>query len=447
MSFVASRRVLLVDDDDDLRAATAQSLELAELEVRAFPRGEPALARLKADFDGVVVSDIRMPGLDGRGLFHRVRALDPELPVILITGHADVAEAVQTLHEGAYDFIAKPFAPDRLVESVRRALEKRSLVLDNRRLRAAAARPSPDEALLGDSPAMARLRAAVRQLAEAEVDVLIEGETGTGKEVVARALHRLSRRARRVFAVVDCAALPEAMIESELFGHALGAFPGAVRSRVGRLEAAGGGTLFLDGVESLPLGAQAKLLRAIEDREVTPLGGNEPRAVDLRLLTSAGVDLGEAVAAGWFRRDLFHRLDVVRLRVPPLRERREDAPLLFARFLSEAAERFRRDPPPLTASVRRRLLEHDWPGNVRELRHFANQVVLGVDGDDSTARPESASLADRVQAYEGALLREALQAHRGDVAATIQALGLPRKTFYDKVRRHALDLRAFRRAP
>ncbi len=443
--FTPPRSVTLVEDDAALRDAVAQSLQLADLDVQAFPAAEPALARLRPDYAGVVVSDIRMPGLDGRALFRRLKALDPELPVILITGHADVAEAVEALHEGAYDFVAKPFPPQRLVESVRRALEKRSLVLDNRRLRAAAVRPDDDEALVGDAAAMVRLRAAVAQLAGSEVDVLIEGETGSGKEVVARRLHALSRRARRAFVVVDCAALPDAMLETELFGYAMGAFQGAIRGRTGRLEAAAGGTLFLDGVESLPLAAQAKLLRVIEDRQITRLGDNEPRAVDLRLLTAAGVDLAAEVAEGRFRADLFYRLNVVRLRVPPLRERGEDVPRLFGRFLAEAAVRFRREPPSLSNVVRERLLRHDWPGNVRELRHFADQVTLGVAFGGVEPACAGRSLHHRVEAYEADVMREALRACGGDVRAALVHLGLPRKTFYDKVRRHGLDLNAFRR--
>lgn len=442
--FTPSRTVVLVEDDDALRAAAAQSLQLAGLDVRAFSAAEAAFGQVNADFDGVVVSDIRMPGMDGRALFRRLTALDAELPVILITGHADVAEAVEALREGAYDFVAKPFAPQRLVDSVRRALEKRSLVLDNRRLRRAAAAPDDDEALAGEAAAIARLRAAVHQLADADVDVLLEGETGTGKEIVARRLHALSRRARRAFVVVDCAALPETLLEAELFGYAMGAFPGAIRSRTGRLEAVAGGTLFLDGVESLPIAAQAKLLRVIEDRQITPLGENEPRAVDLRLLTAAGADLNAAVAEGRFRADLFYRLNVVRLRLPPLRERRQDIPGLFGRFLTEAAQRFRREPPPLTAAVRDRLAAHDWPGNMRELRHFAEQVALGLSALEPSSPALGESLADRVAAYEASVLSEALRQAGGDVRSVLRALGLPRKTFYDKVARHRLDLKAYR---
>jgi two-component system C4-dicarboxylate transport response regulator DctD len=297
----------------------------------------------------VVVSDIRMPGMDGRQLFRRLKDQDPDLPVILITGHADVTEAVEAMHDGVYDFVAKPYAPERLVSSVRRAMEKRRLVLENRVLRTMAEAQS-DWPLIGQTPVMERLRATLRQLAGADVDVLLEGETGVGKELAARALHNWGRRRDREFVAVDCAALPAGALDSELFGHELGAFSGAVRQRVGRIQQADRGTLFLDEIETLAPEAQGKFLRVLEEREVTPLGSNRPQTLDLRVVAAAKPDLIDAVAAGTFREDLFHRLDVVRIRIPPLRERREDVPLLFAHFLARACERLDGPPPKSTTS-------------------------------------------------------------------------------------------------
>jgi two-component system, NtrC family, C4-dicarboxylate transport response regulator DctD len=439
--------VAFVDDDADLRAAHGQSLTLAGFEVLPLASAEAALARIDAGFPGVVVSDIRMPGMDGRQLFHRLRALDPDLPVIFITGHGDVAQAVEALQDGAYDFVAKPFAPDRLVASVRRALEKRRLVLDNRRLLAAAGRIESDLTLIGDTPVMERLRATLRHIAEADVDVLVEGETGVGKELVARALHRWSRRRPHPFVAVSCAALPETMIESELFGHETGAFSGAVRRRVGRIESADRGALLLDEIDSMTPAIQGRLLRVLEERLINPLGASEPRAVDIRVIAASSVDLGELAERGLFRPDLFYRLNVVRIRVPPLRERRADIPLLFGHFQAQAAARFRREPPPLSDAVRRHLIEHDWPGNVRELRHFAERLVLGLGESAAAPGPRDArSLAERVEAFEARIMEDALRAHGGDVRATIAELGLPRKTFYDKIKRRGIDINRYRGA-
>lgn len=309
--------VAFIDDDDMLRAANVQTLQLAGFEVRAFAGAEEALRAVDASFAGVVVSDIRMPRMDGRQLYRRLKAEDPDLPVILVTGHADVAEAVEALQDGVYDFVAKPYPPDRLVSSVRRAMEKRRLVLENRALRAMASQAQSDWPLIGQTPVMERLRATLRQLAGADVDVLIEGETGVGKELAARALHAWGRRRDREFVAVDCAALPAGTLDSELFGHELGAFNGAVRQRVGRIQQADRGTLFLDEIETLAPEAQGKFLRVLEEREVTPIGSNRAHTLDLRVVAAAKGDLGEAVTAGVFRQDLFHRLDVVRIRIPP----------------------------------------------------------------------------------------------------------------------------------
>jgi two-component system C4-dicarboxylate transport response regulator DctD len=393
-----------------------------------------------------VVSDIRMPRMDGRQLFRKLKEEDPDLPVILVTGHADVAEAVEAMHEGAYDFVAKPYAAERLVASIRRALEKRRLVLDNRRLRAAADNAQSGWPLIGQTPVMERLRATLRQLADADVDVLLEGETGVGKELAARSLHNLGRRRNREFVAVDCAALPADTLESELFGHELGAFNGAVRQRVGRIQQADRGTLFLDDIETLTPVAQGKFLRVLEEREITPLGSNSVRTLDLRVVAAAKSDLSEAVAAGTFREDLLHRLDVVRVRIPPLRERRDDIPLLFAHFLARACERLDGPHPMIDDRVRWRLHNHDWPGNVRELSHYAQRVALGLaDHGGTTGASELPPLPQRVATYEAQVIEEALAASAGDIRAALEVLRIPRKTFYDKVERHGIDLARHRR--
>ncbi len=442
---ITINQVAFIDDDDVLRDANVQTLQLAGFEVSAFASAETALAALSERFAGVVVSDIRMPHMDGRQLFRRLKDLDADLPVILITGHADVSEAVEAMHDGVYDFVAKPYAPERLVSSIRRAIEKRRLVLENRELRRLSVEAQGDWPLIGQTPVMERLRATLRQLANADVDVLLEGETGVGKELAARALHAWGRRRDREFIAVDCAALPAGALDSELFGHELGAFNGAVRQRTGRIQQADRGTLFLDEIETLALEAQGKFLRVLEEREVTPLGANTPRTLDLRVVAAAKSDLTDAVAAGTFREDLFHRLNVVRIRIPPLRERREDVPLLFAHFLTRACERLRVSTPAVDDRVRWRLLNDAWPGNARELNHYAQRVALGLaeDGPASDAR-EVAPLPQRVATYEAHLIEEALSGCGGDVRTALERLQIPRKTFYDKIQRHGLDLDRFR---
>lgn len=444
-------RVAFIDDEADIRSANRQGLQLAGLEVVDFSTAVEALTQIDANFPGVVVSDIRMPQVDGLELLRRLRDIDPDLPVILITGHGDIDMAVAAMRDGAYDFIAKPYPMDRLVACLRRALEKRRLVLENRALYVALEALPQDLPLIGASPAMARIRETLRHIADADVDVLVLGETGTGKEVVANALHRLSRRKKNPFVALNCGAMPESVIESELFGYEAGAFTGAQRKRIGRIEFASGGTLFLDEVESMPPALQVKFLRVLEAREVTPLGSNEVRPVDLRVVAATKVDLGHETLRTSFREDLYYRLNVVTIRIPPLRERRADIPMLFAHFLDRAARRFQRPLPAMTEPVRRHLLEHNWPGNVRELVHFADRVALGLDETGlaaSETRPAArASLPQRVEQYEAALIRDVLAAHAGDVKSVLEDLAIPRKTFYDKLKRHQIDIDEFRREP
>jgi len=439
--------IAFVDDDADLRDANAQALRLAGLVAVPLASARAALDRIGRDYAGVVVTDVRMPGMDGIELFQRLKALDPDIPVIVISGHADIAMAVAAMSAGAYDFIAKPYAVDRLVETLRRAIEKRALVLENRRLRALAAEPEQETALLGETPAIVRLRQTIRDLADVDVDVLVLGETGTGKEVVANLLHRLGRRRDKPFVALNCGALPDSVIESELFGYEPGAFTGAQKKRVGRIEHSSGGTLFLDELESMPSTAQVKLLRVLEMREIAPLGSNELRRVDLRVVAATKIDLGDPSQRRDFREDLYYRLNVVTLRIPPLRERRRDVPLLFAQFLARAARKYGRELPVLDRSVERHLVENAWSGNVRELVHFAERVALGLPGDMPTALSRedvtAASLPERLNAIEANLIREALEANRGDVRATLEVLGIPRKTFYDKLARHGIDRAAY----
>jgi two-component system, NtrC family, C4-dicarboxylate transport response regulator DctD len=436
--------IILVDDDRDLLKATKQTLELAGFLVTAFSSAVDALQAVDASFQGVIVSDIRMPEIDGLQFFDRIRAMDGDLPVILVTGHGDIPMAVKAIQDGAYDFIAKPFAADRLVQSVRRAAEKRRLVLDNRSLREAADQAQDGLPLIGQTPAMERLRHTLRQIADTDVDVLVTGETGSGKEVVATLLHRWSRRAKGNFVALNCGALPETVIESELFGHEAGAFTGAQKKRIGRIEHSSGGTLFLDEIESMPASTQVQMLRVLEMREVTPLGTNELRPVDLRVVAAAKVDLGDPRQRAGFREDLYYRLNVVTITIPPLRDRRDDIPLLFGYFADRAATRFKRSVPTVPAGLHRYMFDHDWPGNVRELSHFAERFVLGVEPaaapepDRVAGSEDLLPLPERVERFESDIIRKTLEMNEGDVRRTIEILGIPRKTFYDKLQRHGI---------
>ncbi|WFU49890.1 sigma-54-dependent transcriptional regulator [Sinorhizobium terangae] len=438
-------RVLLVDDEEELRHSSAQALELAGFRVDTFASAERALEFISFSFSGVVISDIRMPGMDGMTFLQRIREIDAEVPVILVTGHGDVQLAVRAMREGAYDFVEKPFTAQTLAGTIRRALEWRSLVLENRRLRAVAGkRDDIEQRLPGRSQAMVDLRYKIRAIGASDADTLIIGETGVGKEVVARALHDLSSRANSPFIAINCAALPETLIESELFGHEAGAFPGALRPRYGKFEHGRGGTILLDEIGSMPIDLQAKFLRVLQERVITRLGSNEIVPLDVRFVATSKVDLEREVAAGRFRADLLYRLNVATLRVPPLSQRRSDIPLLFMQLVRESAARYGRGDVEISPALASEVAERDWPGNVRELRNAAERFVLGLDAeeDDATSvRSNDTRLADKVAAFEKSLIASALAAHGGALKPVYESLGISRKTLYEKMQKFGLDKR------
>ncbi|NWD48888.1 sigma-54-dependent transcriptional regulator [Pseudomonas gingeri] len=436
--------VMVVDDEVSIRSAVEQWLSLSGFTVQVFSRAEECLARLPAHFPGVIISDVRMPGLSGLELLERVRTLDADLPVILLTGHGDVKMAVEAMRDGAYDFLEKPFSPEALLGSLGRALEKRRLVLENRRLHEQAdSRSRLDASLLGVSRSLQTLRRQVLELAPLPVNVLIRGETGSGKELVARCLHDFGPRAGKPFVALNCAAIPEPLFEAELFGHESGAFTGAQGKRIGKLEYADGGTLFLDEIESMPLAQQVKLLRVLQEQKFERLGSNQSIAVDLRIVAATKPDLLEEARAGRFREDLAYRLTVAELRLPPLRERREDIPLLFEHFAQSAATRLGRATTALSGPQLSRLLSHDWPGNVRELANAAERSVLGLGEPEPQGSDPGQSLAARQEAFEAQCLRSALTRHKGDIKAVLEELQLPRRTFNEKLQRHGLAREMF----
>ncbi|MFJ1573326.1 sigma-54-dependent transcriptional regulator [Pseudomonas sp. NPDC088322] len=431
--------VIVVDDEASIRTAVEQWLGLSGFAVQLFARADECLAQLPEHFPGVIISDVRMPGMDGLQLLAELQARDPDLPVILLTGHGDVPMAVQAMRNGAYDFLEKPFTPQHLLGSLRRALEKRQLVLENRRLHEQAdLKARLETTLLGMSQGLQQLRRQVLDLANLPVNVLLRGETGSGKERVARCLHDFGPRAAKPFVALNCAAIPEALFEAELFGHESGAFTGAQGKRIGKLEYANGGTLFLDEIESMPLAQQAKLLRVIQEQKLERLGANQSISVDLRIIAATKPDLLAEARAGRFREDLAYRLNVAELRLAPLRERREDIPLLFDFFARTTAERLQRSVPPLTGAQLAQLLSHDWPGNVRELANAAERHALGLGSSGPEGDAAGPSLAEQIEAFEAQCLRAALRQSGGEIKAVMEALQLPRRTLNEKMQRHGL---------
>ncbi len=439
---MSKSRILLVDDEDEMRRSGAQALELFGLEVETFADAESVLELVGYGFSGVVVSDIRLPGMDGMTLLQRVREMDAEIPVILVTGHADVQLAVSAMRAGVYDFIEKPFTAQQLAGVIRRAMDKRALVLENRRLRAVAGKRDDIEARLpGRTQVMVDLRYRLRAIGATDADTLIIGDTGVGKEVVARALHDISARSGKPFIAINCAALPGNLIESELFGHEAGAFPGALRPRYGKFEHGRGGTILLDEIGSMPFDLQAKFLRVLQERVITRLGSNEPVPLDVRFIATSKVNLEDEVAAGRFRADLLYRLNVATLHVPTLAQRPADIPLLFLQLVREAAARYGLGDIEVQPEILAEIAGRGWPGNVRELRNAADRLVLGLDQQPNEPMEPSNRLADKVAAYERGLIAGALSVHGGSLRPVYEMLGISRKTLYEKMQKYGLDKR------
>lgn len=439
--------ILLVDDEEHIRLAAGQTLELGGYEVTALETAEEALQMVQSGWEGILVTDINLPGINGLELMKRVVAEDPALPVILITGHGDISMAVGAMRDGAYDFIEKPFSSELLLDVVRRAVEKRALVMENRKLKLELeAQQAPGPRVIGNTPAITQVRSLVHTVADTPADILILGETGTGKDLMARYIHEQSNRRDKNFVAINCGAVPENLIESELFGHEKGAFTDAKSQRIGKFEHASGGTLFLDEIESMPMTLQIKLLRVLEERAIERLGSNELIPLDIRIIAATKVDLKEASDRGEFREDLYYRLNVVRLDIPSLRDRREDIVLLFQHFALIASAQYGREVPPLSPERMHSIVTYDWPGNVRELRNLAERYVLLGEGCtfDFENRPitESStalSLPDKVDQFEKMLIQAELSRSGGSIKETLTSLGLPRKTLYDKMKKYGLD--------
>jgi len=452
-------QIIIVDDEDDVREGYAQMLQLEGLAVEDFASAAAALHVIGKDWPGVVVTDLRMPKMDGLELVEKLRAIDDDIPVVMITAHGDVPVAVAAMRQGAYDFLEKPPDPLHMLEVVQRGLKHRQLVLENRQLRARLkGSQNPLERIIGKTPIMTRLRQTTAMLAEADVDTLVAGDTGTGKELVARALHQCGPRAGERFVALNCAALPETLIESELFGHEKGAFTNAHARRIGKLEYADKGVLFLDEIESMPLAVQVKLLRVLQERSFERIGSNETVSVDITVIAAAKGDLRARCERGDFRTDLYYRLNVATIDLPPLVQRMDDVPLIFSVFVQQAAQERNMAVPAVSAQLVGRLMQHDWPGNVRELRNAAEKLVLGLplainpdDGFQKTAAQaaqaaqQNRSLAELTDQFEKQALCNALLRTSGRITETAKLLKLPRKTLYLRMQKHGLRKEDFRK--
>ena len=454
-------RVLVADDDRTVRSALELNLRRAGWEVSLARSAEEAWDALVTAPPDVLLSDVRMGGASGHELLERVRQHHPEVRVVLMTGFGSVNDAVQAMRAGAMDYLIKPVAKDELLVVLERAVQDRAVQQELVQLRRAVDTRLGFEGIVGANPSMQALLGQVAAVADTQARVLVLGETGTGKELIAHALHARSRRARGPFVAVNCGALPEGLLESELFGHERGAFTGAVRQHAGRFEQADGGTLFLDELGEISAAMQVRLLRVLETGEVTRVGGDQPVRVDVRVVAATNRDLADEVRAGRFRADLYYRLNVVALRIPPLRERRDDIPALVAHFADTPSKRHGRPAPRFSPEVMVQLVRHTWSGNVRELEHVVERAVLLSGGGTVTALDlpcapgivattttpfagptltalEGTTLPDLVDRWERELVMQALAEAEGVQAQAARRLGVSRSNLAYRLQRLGL---------
>lgn len=450
-----ARRVLVVDDEKGVRDALRQVLEYEGIEVHAVDSGADALRVYRDVLPHAVLLDVKMAGMDGLETLTRIREQDPGAQIVMISGHGTIQTAVEATQRGAYDFLEKPLDTDRILLTLRHLFDKVELSSENERLRL---READRYDLVGESPAIRRLLETIEKVAPTPARVLITGENGTGKELVARAIHRLSPRASKAFVEVNCAAIPSELIESELFGHMKGSFTGAFSDRSGKFEQADGGTLFLDEVGDMSAAAQAKVLRALEEGVVTRIGAGKPVSVDVRVIAATNKDLQEEIRQNRFREDLYYRLNVVPVDVPPLRARREDVPLLVEKFVRDFVRDSGIKRKPFDRAALEALAGRDWPGNVRELRNAVERLLI-LSGDRVTLRdvqrlsaPGAAQeLGDLLryetfeefkESSERAFLEAKLQERGWNVSETARALSMPRSNLYKKIEKYGLGRRS-----
>ncbi len=456
---MSSMRVLVVDDEPGMLEVCRDTLSaLDDVQVTTEPESRRAAELLEQGGWDLMITDIRMAGLSGVELLEKARRLDPDLPVLMLTAYPTVETAVESMKLGAADYITKPFLPDDLLATVHRLLEGRRLDEENRLLRRHFERSYAFGEMVGKSAAMTAVFGAVERVAETDVDVLILGETGTGKELVARTVHHRSARKDGHFVPVDCGAIPEDLLESEFFGHERGAFTGAAGRRLGLLEFASGGTLFLDEVDHLPFKLQAKLLRALQERRIRRVGGSEELAVDMRVAAASSADLETLVREGRFRADLYYRINVARVEVPPLRRHPDDIPLLAHHFIRRTSREMGREPVTVDEDAMEILMAYAWPGNVRELQNLIKRIlamgrpdVIRVEDLPESVITGAGATADRsrkgyfalrdqyLNGFERDYLEQALRAHGGDVSAAAESAQIPRGTLYRLLKKQGLN--------
>jgi len=461
---MSDRRILVVDDEPDMVENCTRILRRAGYRVLATTDPERALAMVESERPDVLLTDLKMQPLDGMELMRRAHEIDPTLPIIMITAFGSIESAVAAIKAGAFDYLPKNFSVDELTVDVERALRQRALGVENRNLRAQLAVALGLENVIGRSPAMAQVFELVKKAARSEANILVLGESGTGKELIARAIHANSPRAPHAFIPVDCAALPENLLESELFGHEKGAFTGAIRTKPGLMELADGGTLFLDEIGELPMGLQSKLLRVLQERQIRRVGGTELVNVNTRVVSATNRDIRDAIVKGQFREELYYRINVIEIRLPPLRERAGDIPLLIHAFLRRYGQgRVQScDPEAMKA-----LEAYRWPGNVRELQNVIERACALADGDaivradlpehvlgsdgvgnapplpaginvDASAVPLKDAKEQWMGVLEATYLRQLLERHDGNISAAAKTAGIDRKTFHRLVTKHGI---------
>ncbi|HKT07944.1 MAG TPA: sigma-54 dependent transcriptional regulator [Gemmatimonadaceae bacterium] len=449
-----SRRILVADDEKGIRAALGQLLEYEGYEVRAVGTAVDAIAEFEKWRPHLSFLDVKMGGIDGLEALKKIRQVDPAALVVMISGHGTIQTAVEATQLGAYDFLEKPLDTDRILVTLRNALQHGNLQEENSRLRESV---ESRYEIVGKSFAIRSLIEKIERVAPTPARVLISGENGTGKELVARAVHRLSARSANPFVEVNCAAIPSELIESELFGHMKGSFTGAIADRTGKFEQADGGTLFLDEVGDMSLSAQAKVLRVLEDGVVTRIGGSKATAVDVRVIAATNKNLESEIHENRFREDLYYRLNVVPMTVPPLRERREDIPLLVAHFTALLSKQQGMAPRTFTPDAIERLATYDWPGNVRELRNTVERILIlasgprvpaadverlvgqrAAEGSTFGSLLESRTFEEFKDAAERAFLLAKLREHDWNVSETARLLDMPRSNLYKKIERYGL---------
>jgi DNA-binding NtrC family response regulator len=454
--------VLIVEDHDRLREQLGQLYEQEGFKVTTAACGEEGIGKLSQEKFALVVSDVKMPGIDGFQVARHVRERYPDTDVILITAFGNIKQAVEAMKLGASDYITKPFQPEAIRLVSEKLIERRRLLEEVKELRQRVKDEHNLENILSKSPKMLKVFDLIRSLAETDSGVMITGETGTGKELVARAIHNLSRRKHRQFIAINCGAFPDTLLESELFGYEKGAFTGAVQSRAGKIELADGGTLFLDEIEAMASPMQVKLLRVLQEREVERLGGNRKAKIDMRVIAATNVDLSLCLARGTLREDFYYRINVIPIQLPPLRERLEDLPLLIDHILSRHPVAKERTIRQVTPNVLDQMLAYQWPGNIRELENILERAIVKCHGDaiegvDLPAAPQriidlyyagngngEISLKQWLSKSEKDYLRSLLIRYKGSIASTAKEAKVDNKTLYRKMRRHGLHKESFK---